>query len=98
MASLETEDRQDEVSPLLQEDLSDLSERQGRRMTGDEIRNKYRLTERNDRYSKRKAAHRGASATHGSSTPPPDVPSHSHGGGGLQVSVHMHVYYFLVLY
>ena len=88
MASLETEDRQDEVAPLLPEHLGDLPEKQGKRMTADEIRNKHRLTERNDRFSKKKAANKGA---HGSSPPPPDVSSHSHGSGGLQVSVRVHV-------
>ena len=84
MAGLETDDRQDEVAPLLLEHLSDLPERQGKRMTADEIRNKHRLTERNDRFSKKKDTHKGVST----SPPPLDVPSR---GGGLQVSVRVHV-------
>ena len=94
MASPGAEDRQDEAAPLLPEHLSDLTERHGRRMTGDEIRNKHRLTEKDDRFSKRKAAHKAASVTHGSYSPPSyvTVPSHSHGGEGLQVSVCVQVH------
>ena len=84
MASLDAEDRQDEAAPLLPGHLSDLTER---RMTGDEIRNKF--NGKDDRFSKRKAAHKAANVTHGSYSPPPYVPSHS--GEGLQVSVRVQV-------
>ena len=62
------------------------------RPRGDEIRDKYRLREGNDRYGKMKAS-RNAGAVSGSSSTLPDVRSPSHGGSsrGLQVVVCVHV-------
>ena len=70
--------------------LQPLPKGQGRRPRGDEIRDKYRLRERNDRYSKMKASRNSTGAVPGSSFPLSDVRSPSQGGGGsdgLQVSV-----------
>ena len=79
-------DHQEDTLPLLQQPLQ---KRQGRPMKGDEIRDKYRLPERNNRYSKMNAHHTGTSAVSASSSPQPDVrlSSHNRGGGGLQVNV-----------
>ena len=46
---------------------------QGGRQREDEIRNKYRLRERNDRYSKMKPSRNVAGAVPGSSSTLPDV-------------------------
>jgi hypothetical protein len=76
---VEREERQGEATPLLEQPLSKKHERRPR---GDEIRDNYRLPERNDRYGKMKASRNGASAVPGSSSPLPDVRSPSQGGGG----------------
>ena len=90
MANLGREDHQEEATPLLKQPLP---ERQGRRRKGDEIRDKYRLPERNDGYSKMKAQHKGTSAVPVSLSQLPDVclSSHNRGDGALQVSACMSV-------